>query len=230
MKYFILTVLSICCFSNTNAQLYSYNANDFKTIIHSIDTIGLLNPTVYIVSKDQNNYCLVDTTISCKTSDTLRYSVTNLLRKKYTIQKVANSTIPTDSSIKTINTFINNIEKNTTLDKEIIIPTEIYNFDQSTYRYNLINIIAGMYSTKEFRKKQEKEMMPKTIAVGLLSLGMIMITPNDPSYAVLKIILYDKVEHRILYYRSVPTSPVIASEYRLLNDVVMRNFKSLYYK
>jgi hypothetical protein len=234
----IITILFFLCVGT-----YSYSqstvekkALDFKSVIHSIDTLALLTPIVDIKSFDIENHFHNDTMASESLSVATAKVVKNLLKNKYSLMSISGNYNANRNVVKTINDVLSKINKSENLSPNIELPDSMFNSDNNTSRYCLTNIINGYYPTKEKKWQITQKALPEMFIVSLLSLGTVMVMPNVQPIVLLRIILYDRVDRRVLYYKETNlcdnnhTISLPKVYYDELNPIVVTKYKSLYYK
>jgi len=197
----ITTILLICISTYCNSQsTIVKKAPDFKQVIQNIDTLGLLPPFVDIKSIDADNNFQNDTLTSEKLSEDISNIITDLLKKKYSIKKLSENSALNSNLVNDFNELFNNINKTKSLPTNIEFPDSIFQVGNNTSRYCLTSIINGYYSSKEKVRKDTKKMIPASIAVAVLSLGTFYLVSNSPSIVTLRIILYDRVDKKVLIF------------------------------
>lgn len=234
----IMTAILLICFSTyCNSQsTIEKRSPDFKQVIHTIDTLALLTPFVDIKSIDAENNYQNDTVLSQKLSENISKMITDLLKKKYSLKNLSgNSTMNSNVTID-FNKLDNNINKSENLQPNIEFPDSIFQAGNNTTRYCLTSIINGYYPTKEKIRQNSKKVLPASIAVAVLTLGNFYLVPNNQSIVTLRIILYDRVDKRVLFYKTTNLSDIYSSiyipraNYSDLNQLIMIKYKPLYYK
>jgi len=234
----IMTAILLICFSiycNSQSAIVR-KTSDFKQVIHTIDTLAILTPFVDIKTIDEKNNYQNDTVLSQKLSENVSKIITDLLKSKYSIKKLSGNSTMNSNVVKDFNRLDNNINKSENLLTNIEFPDSLFQAGNNTSRYCLTSIINGYYSTKEKIKQDSKKVLPASIAVGVLSLGHFYLIPSNPSVVTLRIILYDRVDKRVLFYKltnlsdNLSTIYIPRASYSELNQVVMTNYKPMYYK
>lgn len=234
----IMTAILLICIStycNSQSTIVK-KAPDFKQVIHTIDTLAILTPFVDIKTIDEKNNYQNDTVLSQKLSENVSKMITDLLKKKYSLKKLSGNSTMNSNVVKDFNELDNNINKSENLLTNTEFPDSIFQVGNNTSRYCLTSIINGYYSTKEKIKQDSKKVLPASIAVAVLTLGHFYLIPNNPSVVTLRIILYDRVDKRVLFYKSTNLSDNLSTiyipraSYSELNQVVMTNYKPMYYK
>ena len=233
MTVILLTCFSIYCSSQTTIVK---KAPDFKELIHTMDTLALLTPFVDIKVVDAENNYLNDTVLSQQLSENISKMITDLLKKKYSLKNLSGNSTMNSNVVKDFNDLDISINKSENLPTNIEFPDSIFQAGNNTSRYSLTSIINGYYSTKEKMRQDSKKVLPASIAVAVLTLGHFYLIPSNPSIVTLRIILYDRVDKRILFYKSTNLSDNISAiyipraSYSELNQVVMTHYKPMYYK
>ena len=218
----LLICSSLCCFSQT------LQVPNFKKIKHNIDTLEL---TTYVDIKgiDVNNKYFSDTVFTPKLYDTISYMITNLLKNKYHLKQVSNN-IKTNRIInRDFNTLFSNINMLGNSIPDIELPDSLFQIENHS-RYSLITIFVGYYRTTEKVRKDSKDLMPSSLAVGLLSLGSLMVYQVNPAYLAMRIIVYDRIEKRVLYYNAGSLPGFNKVDYYRIKELIVNNFKTIYYK
>lgn len=234
----IMTAILLICMStycNSQSTIVK-KAPDFKQVIHTMDTLALLPPFVDIKIIDAENNYLNDTVLSQKLSENISKMITDLLKKKYSLKNLSGNSNMNTNVVKDFNELDNNINKSENLPTNIEFPDSIFQAGNNTSRYCLTSIINGYYPSKEKTRQVAKKVLPVSIAVAVLSLGHFYLIPQSPSIVTLRIILYDRVDKRVLFYKSTNLSDNYSSiyvpraSYSELNQAVIVKYKPIYYK
>lgn len=233
----ITLILLICfCFHCNSQSRIVMKASDFKEKIHTIDTLVLVPPFVDIKSIDVENNQLTDTVYSHKISEDISNMITDLLKKKYSLKKLSGNSTMNSNVVRDFNELFNNLTKSENLYPNVEFPDSIFQAGNNVSRYCLTTIMDGYYCTKEKNRQIAKKVLPASIAVAVLSLGHLYLIPNYPSMLTLRIILYDRIDKRVLFYKTTNLSNDLAAVnvsnmgYSELNQLIMNNFKPIYYK
>jgi len=231
------TILLICISTYCNSQSTIVKKSpDFKQVVHTIDTLAILTPFVDIKSIDAENNYHNDTVLSQKLSENTSKIITDLLKKKYSLKNISGNSTMNSNVVKDFNELDNNINKSENLLPNIEFPDSIFQAGNNTSRYCLTSIINGYYPSKEKIRQDTKKALPATIAVAILTLGHFYLVPNNPSIVTLRIILYDRVDKRVLFYKSTnlcdnySTIYIPKASYSDLNQVLIVKYKPIYYK
>ena len=234
----IMTAILLICIStycNSQSTIVK-KAPDFKEVLHTIDTLALLTPFVDIKAIDAENNYLNDTVTSQKLSENISNMITDLLKKKYSLKNLPGNSTMNSNVVKDFNVLLNKINKSEKILTNIEFPDSIFQAGNNTSRYCMTSIINGYYSTKEKVRQDTKKALPASIAVAVLTLGHFYLIPQSPSIVTLRIILYDRVDKRVLFYKSANLSDYLSAvyiskvSYSDLNQVIMTNYKPMYYK
>ena len=230
-------ILLICISTYCNSQSNIVKkTTDFKQVIHTIDTLAILTPFVDIKSIDAENNYLNDTVLSQKLSENISQLIIDLLKKKYSLKKLSGNSTMNNKIIKDFNKLDSHINKSENLLTNIDFPDSIFQAENNTSRYCLTSILNGYYPTKEKMRQNSMKVLPASIAVAVLTLGHFYLIPNNASIVTLRIILYDRVDKRVLFYKSTNLGDdysaiyIPKASYSELNQVVMTNYKPIYYK
>ena len=228
---FATTILLLICFSlYTNCQITVKKVTGFKKIIHNIDTLAIIPSYADIRAISANNTLYTDTVFSPKLSDTVTCLISKLLKKKYHLkQETGNYNIDINVA-HYFNSIINDLNQSRDLNQDIRFQDSIMQVDNNNVRYCLMTVFTGLYRTTEKIRKDAKAALPASLAVGLLSLGTVMLVPANPSYLDMKFLLYDRKDKRIIYYKSDVMPALSKFDYSRINQFVMDNLKTIYYK
>ena len=233
MTAILLICISTYCHSQSTIVK---KAPDSKQVIHTMDTLALLPPFVDIKIIDEKNNYLNDTVLSPKLSENISKMITDLLKKKYSLKNLSGNSTMNSNVVKDFNELDNNIYKSENLLTNIEFPDSIFKAGNNTSRYCMTSIINGYYYTKEKLRQDAKKVLPASIAVAVLTLGHFYLVPNNPSVVTLRIILYDRVDKRVLFYKSTNLCNNLSAiyipraSYSELNQVIMTSYKPMYYK
>lgn len=222
----LLISFSLYCFSQGLVR----QVTNFKKIKHTIDTLVIIPSYVDIKGIDVNNKLFSDTVFSPKLCDTVSFLISNLLKNKYHLKHVSGDKRINNIIKRDFNKLFNDINISGNSMPNIELPDSIFQTDINNSRYSLITIFVGLYRTSEKVRKDAKESLPASLAVGILSLGSLMLIPTNPSYLAMRIILYDRIEKRVLYYKTDYMPGFNRVDFYNINQFIMKNFKTIYYK
>lgn len=207
---------------------------DFKQVIKTIDTLAILSPFVDMKCVDEKNNYQNDTILSQELSENTSKIVTNLLKNKYSLKNLSGNCIMNSKILNDFNNLDTKINESKNSLPNIEMPDSIFQAGNNTSRYCLISIINGYYPSKEKIIRDSKKALPVTIAVAVLTLGHFFVIPGTPSITTLRIILYDRVDKRVLFYKSTNlgglTTDIPTASYSALNQEIIVEYKSIYYK
>lgn len=207
---------------------------DFKQVIKTIDTLAILAPFVDMKCVDVNNNYQNDTILSRELSDNTSKIVTNLLKNKYSLKNLSGNCIMNSKVLYDFSNLETKINESNNSLPNIELPDSIFQTGNNASRYCLINIINGYYPSKEKIIKDSKKALTVTIAVAVLTLGHYFVIPGIPSFSTLRIILYDRVDKKVLFYKSTnlgtTTIDISEASYSVLNQVLIVKYKPIYYK
>jgi len=207
---------------------------DFKQVIKTIDTLAILSPFVDMKCVDVKNNYQNDTILSQELSENTSKIVTNLLKNKYSLKNLSGNCIMNSKILNDFNNLDTKINESKNSLPNIEMPDSIFKAGNKTSRYCLISIINGYYPSKEKIISDSKKALTVAIAVGVLTLGNYFVIPSIPSLSTLRIILYDRVDKRVLFYKSTnlgtTTIDISEASYSVLNQVLIVKYKPIYYK
>jgi hypothetical protein len=219
---FVLITLNCC---NTGK-----NIENLKSIKKSIDTLAILTPYVDINIIDKDLTLINDSLLDKKLIDTSFKSISRLLKKKYIIKEYKNSNNADDSIDKEINELflkLNNLKNplpSISLNKNIF-DSENY----KDYRYFILTYIYGSYKSMALLDQEAIELLP-TIAISMVLSKDLPTLPDDKANSTMYVLLYDKFESKILYYKSCPCLVANSTFYSITEKQILECFKTIYYK
>lgn len=226
-------LIFISAYCNSQSRVVK-KTHDFKQVIKTIDTLAILTPFVDMKCIDEENNYQNDTILSQELSENTSKIVTNLLKNKYLLKDLSGNSIMNSKILSDFNNLDSkiNLSKNSLPDIEF--PDSIFQTKNNTSRYCLISIMNGYYPSKEKIRQESKKALPVTIAVAVLTLGHFFVIPGTPSITTLRIILYDRVDKRVLFYKSTNlgglTTDIPTASYSALNQEIIVEYKPIYYK
>lgn len=225
------TIMLLVCFSSySNCQITVKKVTGFKKLIHNIDTLAIIPSFVNIRAIGADNKLYSDTVFSLKLSDTITYMISKLLKNKYHLkQEIGNSKIDSNAA-HYLNSIIKDLNQSGDLIPDIQFQDSILHVDNNNRRYCLITVFDGLYWTSEKIRKDAKDALPASLAVGVLSLGTVMLVHVIPSYLAMKFLLYDRIDKRILYYKADVMPTLNKVDYWRINQFVINDLKTIYYK
>jgi len=196
------TVLLFFIIANCDSQPIVKKTPDFKQVIKTIDTLAILSPFVDMKCVDVKNNYQNDTILSQELSENTSKIVTNLLKNKYSLKNLSGNCIMNSKILNDFNNLDTKINESKNSLPNIEMPDSIFQAENNTSRYCLISIINGYYPSKEKIMSDSKKALTVAIVVGVLTLGNYFVVPSIPSLSTLRIILYDRVDKRVLFYKS----------------------------
>jgi len=224
------TILLICLSLYCNSQTIVKKVTNFRNIKHNIDTLVILPSFVDIKSIGGDDKLYSDTVFSAKLSDTITYMIKDLLKKKYHLKRISGSKYINTITEKEFNKLFDNLDMSVDSIPHIEFPDSIFQTNDNRSRYCLFTVCNGVYISAEKRKKDIKEALPTTIAVGILSLGTVICIPANLANLTMRIILYDRVDKRVIYYKADMMPAFNKVDFYLINQFVLNNFKTIYCK
>jgi hypothetical protein len=229
-RYAITIILLICFSLYSSCQITVKKVTGFKKIIQKIDTLAIIPSFVDIRAVGVDNILYSDIVFSPKLSDTITFMISKLLKKKYHLkQETGNSKIDINVA-HYFNSIIKDLKQSGNLSPDIQFQDSIMHADNSNCRYCLMTVFTGLYWTNEKIRKEAKDALPGSLAVGILSLGTVMSIQVIPSYLDMKFLLYDRIDKRILYYKADVMPTLNKVDFWRINQFVMNNLKTIYYK
>ena len=214
---------------NSKAQNIKQVEN-FKKIKKTIDTLAVLPSLVEVIVIDVNDKTFNDTTCETKISKSITKEINNLLTDKYTIISKENQTKYSDGVVSDIEKLLNELQNSKKRISNIEIGDSLLRLTDDKNRYYTICIFSGVYKTSQRIKHDKREILPKSIAVGLISLGTISLKPAISQYSIFKTIVFDRESKKVLFYSQAYGNEVHPKNTSMIKDFIMKCYKKIYYK
>jgi len=204
---------------------------DFKVIRKSIDSLLIIPTYVDIKAIDSDNLILGDTLFAKESSDKISRDIKSLLDNKYVIQ-LSKGNYKLSPELETdLRDLYGEISESEKTISNISIPNTIIALvKNSKQRYCVLNFYGGHYKTKARIKQEEKELLPKSIGVAILTLGSVYLTPASGNLSIMKTILFDKIDRKLIFYKESSIAGSNPRSYVNIVNYISSNFKPLYYK
>lgn len=204
---------------------------DFKTIKKNIDTLVVLPSFVDIKIIDVDKKIFNDTIYEKVASKLISDEVNNLLKGKYSIHIAEGQSMLTNVINSDLNVLLSKLDQSKRIIPNIEIENSIIKLtNDNVHRYYAINIFSGLYKTKARLKQEEKELLPKSIAVTILTLGNAYLAPNSVSYSIMRTIIFDKKERKVLLYKYSSEMGAHPKSNDIIKNYILKNYKTIYYK
>lgn len=229
----VVLLISISAYCNSQSRVLK-KTHDFKQVLKTIDTLAILTLFVDMKCIDEENNYQNDTILSQELSENTSKIVTNLLKNKYLLKNLSGNSIMNSEILNDFNSLDSKINKSKNSLPDIEFPDSIFQTSNNSSRYCLISIMNGYYPSKEKIRQESKKALTVTIAVAVLTLGHFFVISGTPSITTLRIILYDRVDKRVLFYKSTNlgglTTDIPTASYSALNQTIIVEYKPIYYK
>ncbi|MGV8829875.1 MAG: hypothetical protein ACWA6U_16320 [Breznakibacter sp.] len=225
-----VTLILMFTFSLCKSQKIK-QIKEFKTIKKSIENLAIIPVFVNIKAIDKDKLVINDTIFAKESSDSISNVIYNLLNKKYSIHILKGySTLSKEYESEFMELF-NKLNKSDKYISNIEVPKAIIQrVEKEESRYCVINFLDGVYKTQARIKQEEKELLPTTIAVAIFSLGNAYVTPSKGNFSVMRTIVFDKTDGKVMFYKYSSELGAHPKNYNTIENYIKGNFKSLYYK
>jgi len=119
------------------------------------------------------------------------------LIKKYHIKKLDEYSKINNHVAKDLNNVYYKLNNSKKIIPDIEIPNSIFEMiHDSSNRYFIITFVGGLHKSDERIAKDERDILPTSIAVALFSLGNIYFVASNPASSTMRLILYDRIKKR----------------------------------
>lgn len=205
--------------------------SDFKEVKQSIDTISIIPAFIEIKEIGLGDKITIDTLFSREMSDSISNKISQFLFKKYQIKKYEGYSSINNDVANDLNQVYYELDNSKKIIPDIEIPNSIFqNSKNYNDRYCIITFVGGLYKTDERIAKDEKDILPASIAVAVLSLGHVYLVPSNPASSTMRLILYDKVMKKVLYYKKSTQNGIYPTNISTIDGFIYENLKGIYYK
>ena len=230
MKHLLKIIFIFLLFVVFGCKSGKYIA-DFDIVKKDIDTLTIIPTFVDIKAIQIDGKTCNDTIFDEKVSDTISSIITDLLDTKYSIKKINNRNKINATIANDFNELFYRLNNSRKIITDISIPTSIINsFKYSKTRYCIITYYGGVYTTSERIKQNNNEVLPTSIAVAMLTLGSVYVVPSNQNKTIIRVLLYDNREKKVLYYNSSFGNGVHPISISTIKEYIYKNLKSIYYK
>ena len=204
---------------------------DFKTIKHNIDSLVIIPSFIDIIAIGLNDSLIKDTVINNELSDTISSKIQTLLHKKYAIETIKGHNQISNEISSDLNELFLRLDYSKSTISNIEIPNSIIETANSAkQRYCIITFYGGAYKTRERERHDNLRMLTTGLAVAILTNGNYYLTSSDPSISIMRVVLFDKIKKRVLFYKVYVLDKNDPTNISTINHFVLMNFQSIYYK
>lgn len=204
---------------------------EFKTVKKSIETLAILPTFVDVKAEDIDRTIINDTTFSNGSCDQVASEISNLLSEKYSIQMLKRHAPSLDVELELINLF-GKLDQSGRSIQNIEVSNAILGIVKNEEsRYCVLNFFGGTYKTLARYRQEERGLLPMAIAAAVFSMGsVIILPPSKGSYSILKTIVFDKTERKVIFYKNSSFVNANPKNDGTVERYVNSNFKTFYYK
>lgn len=181
----LMSLLTVLCLTQCSSGKYF---SDQKTFKKEVDTLTIFRPVVF-VNALKDDKVTRDYKRSGELQSSLYSKISSILGAKYVLSN-ASDTIR-DVTESQLNEFFEMLEKPNTVLSNIKIPEYFKtSLTHSKTRYSLITFYSGIYDSAYDAAFRERQLL----------LNNMMYFNLHISKSHLRIIVFDKTEHRIIHY------------------------------